>query len=54
VIDEGGEDYAFTANRVHLLTLPRPVEQTPLSAEGTVMRQQETSLVTDFSSQAER
>ncbi len=32
VIDESGEDYAFTADRFHLLTLPQPVEQTLLSA----------------------
>lgn len=32
VIDESGEDYAFTANRFHLMTLPQPVEQTLLAA----------------------
>lgn len=32
VIDESGEDYAFTADRFHLLTLPHLVEQTLLSA----------------------
>ena len=28
VIDESGEDYAFTANRFHLLELPADVEKT--------------------------
>jgi hypothetical protein len=32
IVDESGEDYAFTANRFHLLTLPRPVEQVLLTA----------------------
>lgn len=32
VIDESGEDYAFTRNRFHLVTLPLPVEQALLSA----------------------
>jgi hypothetical protein len=32
IVDESGEDYAFTANRFHLLTLPHPVEQTLLAA----------------------
>ncbi|MGH9842957.1 MAG: hypothetical protein ACREEM_29825 [Blastocatellia bacterium] len=32
VIDESGEDYAFTTNRFHLVTLPTPVEQALLSA----------------------
>lgn len=32
VIDESGEDYAFTADRFHLLTLPQPVEKALLSA----------------------
>jgi hypothetical protein len=26
VVDESGEDYAFTANRFHSVTLPRKVE----------------------------
>ena len=28
VIDESGEDYAFTANRFHLLELPADIEKT--------------------------
>lgn len=32
VIDESGEDYAFSIDRFHLLTLPEPVEQTLLLA----------------------
>jgi hypothetical protein len=32
VIDESGEDYAYDANRFHLLTLPETVEQTLLLA----------------------
>lgn len=32
VIDESGEDYAFTTDRFHVMTLPFPVEQTLLSA----------------------
>ena len=28
VIDESGEDYAFTANRFHLVELPADVEKT--------------------------
>lgn len=32
VIDESGEDYAFTTDRFHVMTLPLPVEQTLLSA----------------------
>lgn len=32
VIDESGEDYAFSMGRFHLLTLPEPVEQTLLLA----------------------
>lgn len=32
VIDESGEDYAFTANRFHLITLPYAVEQILLSS----------------------
>lgn len=32
IVDESGEDYAFTANRFHLLTLPHTVEQTLLAA----------------------
>lgn len=31
VVDESGEDYAFTANRFHLITLPQAIEQTLLS-----------------------
>ncbi len=32
LIDESGEDYAFTATRFHLLKLPLPVEKALLSA----------------------
>ena len=32
LIDETGEDYAFTASRLHLLHLPLPVEKVLLSA----------------------
>ena len=32
IVDESGEDYAFSANRFHLLTLPHPVEQVLLTA----------------------
>ena len=32
IIDESGDDYAFTADRFHLMTLPHLVEQTLLSA----------------------
>lgn len=32
IVDESGEDYAFTANRFHLLTLPHPVEQALIAA----------------------
>lgn len=32
IIDESGEDYAFAADRFHLMTLPPPVAQTLLSA----------------------
>ena len=32
VIDESGEDYAFSLHRFHLLVLPEPVEQTLLLA----------------------
>jgi hypothetical protein len=35
VIDESGEDYAFTTDRFHVMTLPLPVEQTLLSAVRT-------------------
>ncbi len=34
VIDESGEDYAFTLNRFHVMTLPLPVEKTLLMAVG--------------------
>ena len=34
VVDESGEDYAFTAGRFHLITLPQPVEQALLLASG--------------------
>ncbi len=32
VIDESGEDYAFTIDRFHVLTLPLPVEQSLISS----------------------
>ena len=32
IIDESGEDYAFTANRFHILRLPTYIEKTLLSA----------------------
>lgn len=32
IIDETEEDYAFTASRFHLLSLPMPVEKVLLSA----------------------
>ncbi len=32
VIDESGEDYAFTANRFHAVELPQAVEEALLSA----------------------
>ena len=35
VIDESGEDYAYTASRFHLIQLPVPVEKTLLSASRT-------------------
>ena len=35
VIDESGEDYAFAADRFHLMTLPRPVEKSLLAAVRT-------------------
>ena len=31
VIDESGEDYAFTTNRFYPIELPKPVEQALLS-----------------------
>ncbi len=35
VIDESGEDYAYTANRFHLIQLPIAVEKALLSASQT-------------------
>lgn len=35
VVDESGEDYAFTANRFHLISLPVAVEQVLLAAVHT-------------------
>lgn len=32
VVDESGEDYAFTSNRFHLISLPVAVEQVLLAA----------------------
>lgn len=32
VIDESGEDYAFSANRFHPIEVPKPVEEVLLSA----------------------
>ena len=34
VIDESGEDYAYTASRFHLIQLPIAVEKALLSASG--------------------
>jgi hypothetical protein len=33
IIDESGEDYAFTANRFHVIELPTTVGQSLLSAQ---------------------
>ena len=35
IIDESGEDYAYTANRFHLIQLPTDVEKVLLSASQT-------------------
>ena len=35
IIDESGEDYAFTANRFHLVQLPIAVEKALLSSSRT-------------------
>ncbi|MEW6668889.1 MAG: hypothetical protein AB1512_27080 [Thermodesulfobacteriota bacterium] len=35
VVDESGEDYAFTANRFHVMHLPESVGQALLSATRT-------------------
>ena len=35
VIDESGEDYAYTANRFHLIQLPTAVEKALLSSAQT-------------------
>jgi len=35
VVDESGEDYAFTANRFHLINLPLAVEKALLLASRT-------------------
>ncbi len=35
VVDESGEDYAFTATRFHLISLPGAVEQVLLAAAHT-------------------
>lgn len=35
VIDESGEDYAFTANRFHVVQLPQAVGQALLAASRT-------------------
>ncbi len=32
VIDESGQDYAYSAERFHLIALPRPVEQILVSS----------------------
>lgn len=32
VVDESGEDYAFTSNRFHLISLPVAVEQVLIAA----------------------
>ena len=31
IVDESGEDYAFTANRFHVIQLPHSVEKTLMS-----------------------
>ncbi len=36
VIDESGEDYAYTAERFFLITLPQPIEEILLTAAGRV------------------
>ena len=35
VVDESGEDYAFTADRFHLISLPLAVEKALLSSSRT-------------------
>jgi hypothetical protein len=35
IIDESGEDYAFTANRFHVMYLPHAVGQALLAASWT-------------------
>ena len=35
IIDESGEDYAYTANRFHIIQLPVAVERALLSASRT-------------------
>ncbi len=37
VVDESGEDYAFAANRFHVLKLPSNVEETLLANSGGVI-----------------
>ena len=36
VVDESGEDYAFTANRFHPIELPTSIEKTLLANGGTL------------------
>ena len=36
VVDESGEDYAFTANRFHRVELPKSIEKTLLANGGTL------------------
>ncbi len=44
VIDESGEDYAFSLDRFHLLTLPLPVEQTLRTAVNALTNRSSTPL----------
>ncbi len=37
VVDESGEDYAFTSNRFHLLELPSNIEETLVANSGGVL-----------------
>ena len=36
IVDESGEDYAFTANRFHRVELPRDIEKTLLANGGSL------------------
>lgn len=39
VVDESGEDYAFAANRFHVVQLPATVEQTLLAKGAGILSQ---------------